>query len=225
MKRTFLAAVLGTLSFTGLVYAGDPAPVAPSAPAMPAAHAMPAAPATDEAKAAPATTETAEAPKAATPFHVMMGWLAKQVAPTLANPCPATAEGEKAWRGWFDGGKDVPAASLRDAMVAEGFTADKFVAFFQEMAKASCADGKCSEGKCADGKCEGGKCEGGKCAGCKAAAEKAAPSDKTAPSEAMPAGKATSDATPAPSDAKPSCGGCPSKRDAATPVAPTAPKP
>jgi hypothetical protein len=210
MKRTFLALV-GALSIAGLSFAGDPAPVAPAAPATPVAPAA----ATEEAKPA----EKAEAPKAASPIHVMMGWVAKQVAPGVANPCPATAEGEKAWRGWFDGGKDVPLATLRDAMVAEGYTADTFVAFFQQMAKkASCEGGACADGKCADGECTEGKCSGDSPCSKKKDAAPAAPTANPAPT----ATPAEAPATPA---SKPSCGGCPSKRDAApAPAAPTAPK-
>ena len=101
-------------------------------------------------------------------MHSMMMWLGKQVAPGADMPCPSTAAGETAWRAWFTGGKDVPAAALRDAMVADGWNADRFVGFFQAMAKAnagSCEGGKCADGKCADGsKCGEGKCaDGSKC--------------------------------------------------------------
>lgn len=161
MVRTlFSAALVGALSIAGLAYASDPSPAAPSLPSEKAA------PATD-AKPAAAPTP-AVAPKADSPIHVMMGWIAKQVAPTLSNPCPSTADGEKAWRAWFSGGKDVPLASLRDEMVSNGFDADRFVTFFQQMvAKSKCEGGKCSEGKCSEksaaGACEG-KCDG-KCGG------------------------------------------------------------
>lgn len=115
------------------------------------------------------------ATKTQSPIHSMMGWLAKQVAPSVECPCPAKADAEAAWRGWFAGGKDVPAAALRDALVADGWTADRFVGFFQAQAKAKAAEaassegGKCcDEGKCADGKCGekcGEKCGDGKCCG------------------------------------------------------------
>ena len=193
IRTLFSIAVVGALSFAGIAYAGDPAPAAPapalSGPAKPSNPTEKVAPAVDAAKPAPAASteapKAAEAQKAESPIHVMMGWIAKQVAPTLANPCPATVEGEKAWRSWFGGGKDIPLASLRDAMVSAGFDADHFVAFFQEMAK------KASAGcDCADGKCAGGKCADGVGADAKGAA---------AP---------TGDAKP---EAKSSCGGCKNK--------------
>lgn len=120
------------------------------------------------------------ATKTQSPIHSMMGWLAKQVAPSLECPCPTKADAEAAWRGWFAGGKDVPAAALRDALVADGWTADRFVGFFQAQAKAkaaeaaSCDGGKCcDEGKCADGKCcegKGERADGKPCCGkCKKA--------------------------------------------------------
>ncbi len=164
-----VAAVAALASFSRPVLAGDPAPSAPAAE--PAKAAPVEAPKTEAPKTEAAKPET----KTPSPIHSMMGWLGKQVAPNLECGCPSTAEGEKAWRAWFAGGKDVPAAAVRDALIADGWTADRFVSFFQAMAKANagsceggkCADGKCADGKCADGKCSGdcaGKCEGGKCA-------------------------------------------------------------
>lgn len=159
MKRSLLsiAAVVtaGVLAFASIARAGDPAPAGDAA--KPAAEA-------GKADAPKAETPKAEAPKPETktpsPIHTMMGWLSKQVAPGLENPCPSKAEGEKAWRAWFAGGKDVPAAALRDAMVADGWTADRFVSYFQAMAKAAC------HGECEDGDCDKGECHG-KCEGCK----------------------------------------------------------
>ena len=163
------AAVAAVAFFSRPVLAGDPAPSAPAA---------------EPAKAAPVEAPKTEAPKAETakpdtktpsPIHSMMAWLGKQVAPNLECGCPSTAEGEKAWRAWFAGGKDVPAAAVRDQLIADGWTVDRFVGFFQAMAKANagaCEGGKCADGKCADGKCEGGKCSGdcaGKCEGGKCA--------------------------------------------------------
>jgi hypothetical protein len=200
MKRLsalFAAASVAALAFLSTsVFAGDDAPSAP-------ADAPKAAPVDAPKPAAPATTEAPKADtKTPSPIATMMMWVGKQVMPNLANACPSTAEGEKAWRGWFTGGADVPLAGLRDAMVADGWSADKFVTFFQAMAKASsegCHDGKChdGEGKChagdgkcggkcagdgAGGKCEGGKCEGGKCEGgcpCKGAKDAKPATDAT----------------------------------------------
>ena len=131
---------------------------------------------TPEAKAAPAEApKTVEAPatKTPSPMHTLLGYVAKQVAPNLECPCPAKAEGEQAWRGWFAGGADVPMAGLRDSLVADGWTADRFVGFFQKMAKgcsdcpgeskdAASADG--AKGDCAKADCakagKAGCCEG-----------------------------------------------------------------
>jgi hypothetical protein len=124
----------------------------------------------DAAKPAASPASTAEAPKTAetpatktpTPFHSVMGFLAKQVAPSLECPCPSKAEGEKAWRDWFSGGADVPMAGLRDRLVADGWTADRFVTFFKDMSsKQGCGD--CSKGDCAKGDCAKGDCAKGDC--------------------------------------------------------------
>ncbi len=220
IRTLFAAALVGALSFAGIAYAGDPAPAAPS---LPTDKAAPVA-----EPAAPAAAATTEAPKAPSPIHVMMGWISKQVAPTLENPCPATADGEKAWRAWFGGGKDVPLASLRDEMVAQGFDADRFVTFFQEMvAKSSCSGGDCSEGKCSEGKCADGKCADGKCSEGKSASGKCegAKCSESKGAEAkvgdIPAASVpTADAKPA---AKSSCGGCKDKDAAKTDVPPAKP--
>lgn len=153
MKRSLLsiAAVVtaGVLALASTARAGDPAPAGGAA--KPAAEAGKAdAPKTDAPKADAAQPAT----KTPSPVHSMIAWLGKQVAPGLEHPCPSKPEGEKAWRAWFAGGKDVPAAALRDAIVADGWTADRFVAFFQEMAKASCHGG-CEDGDCDDGECHG----------------------------------------------------------------------
>ncbi len=184
-----LAAIVAvsTFSFVGLARAGDDAPKAPADAAKPAAE----TPKTD-----------ADAPKAPTPMHVVMGWIASQVAPGLENACPSTAEGEKAWRAWFAGGADVKLAGLRDALVAQGWTADRTVSFFKEMAaKASeggckdckdCKEGKCGEGKCpcdgAKGACPEGKCpkaDGAKpeCPGGKCPDTEKAPESNPAPAK------------------------------------------
>ncbi len=193
-----LAAIVavGACSFAGLARAGDDAPKAPAAEA------------TKPAAEAPKTD--ADAPKTPTPMHAIMGWIASQVAPGLENPCPSTAEGEKAWRSWFGGGQDVKLAGLRDALVAQGWTADRTVTFFQEMAKASapaCKDCKeckgekgCDGGMCGEGKCpcdgEKGECPEGKCP--KAGAEKGeCPGGKCPDADKKP------ESNPTPAPAKP----------------------
>ncbi len=178
MKRNLFAALAliaaGTFSFVSIARAGEE-------PAKPAAEAPKAeAPKTE----APKTEQPAT--KTPSPLHSLMGFVAKQVAPNLDCPCPAKAEGEKAWRSWFAGGKDVPMAALRDQLVADGWTADAFVGFFKAMAAkqsgkdcGGCKD--CPEG-CKDG-AKGGCCEGkgeradGKpcCGKCKDGAKKDAP--------------------------------------------------
>ncbi len=82
-------------------------------------------------------TATPEAPltKTTSPIHSMMGWMATNVVGDLESPCPSCPKAEKAWRTWFAGGKDVKLAGLRDQLVADGWTADRYIGFFQEMAK------------------------------------------------------------------------------------------
>ena len=163
---TLAAAAL--LAWAGSARAGDEAPAAKPATPAPAAAEAP-KPATDAA-----------ATKTPSPVVSVLMWVGKQVAPSLECACPGTPEGETAWRAWFTGGKDVPLAGLRDALVADGWTADRTVAFFREMRAKMAASGTASdEGKCAGkcaGKCEG-KCEGkchGDCPGCKKSGTEAA---------------------------------------------------
>lgn len=152
-----------------------------------------------EAKAAPAEApKTVETPatKTPSPMHTVLGFIAKQVAPNLECPCPAKAEGEAAWRGWFAGGADVPMAALRDRLVADGWTADRFVTFFKDMSAKSCGD--CSKGDCAKGDCAKGDCakgDGAKGECCKGKGENA--------------------------DGKPCCGKCKKGDAEAKPAAPT----
>jgi hypothetical protein len=149
-----LVAVLavGAFSFHQVARAGEDAPPAKAAPEATKAD----APKTGE------TTKT-ETPATKTPAPIwsVMMWVGKQVAPNLDCACPAKPEGEKAWRTWFAGGKDIPLASLRDQFVADGWTADRFVTFFQEMAKKQC---DCKGGDCAKGDCaKSGDCAKGDC--------------------------------------------------------------
>jgi hypothetical protein len=151
-RKSFLVLPLvaaGALCALGFAQADEPAKPAPASE--PAAAAAPAqAPSTKSPEATEPETKTGS------PIHTMMFWVGSQVAPNLETPCPATPEGEKAWRGWFAGGADVPLAGLRDRMIADGWTADRFVSFFSKMAKSSCCEGgkECDE-ECGDECCEG----------------------------------------------------------------------
>jgi hypothetical protein len=161
-KKSYLAALLCcAVLVTGIAFAGDEAPAAkPSVEATPADK--------------PATATPS-------PIHSMMKWVASQVVPDLECGCPSTEAGAKGWTAWFNGGKDVPLATLRDAMVVDGWNAERTVGFFKQMAASkSCSDCKDCDGKdcagcdkgtagdatgAADAK-EGGKCCGKKCSGC-----------------------------------------------------------
>ncbi len=113
-----------------------------------------------KAKEAPSTPAKA-VEKTPTPIHSMMKWVSKQITRgASAECCPSTEKGEAVWRAWF-AKKRVPLAKLRDAMVADGWTADKTVAFFKaRAAKMSCAEG-CESTK--DGGCPSGGCPSGGC--------------------------------------------------------------
>lgn len=138
LKRPYyLFAVLAlvaasTLALTG-AFAGDE--VTPTS-------AAPTAAATD----APAEKVETPATKTSSPLHTMMGWMATAVVGDLESPCPSCPKAEAAWRSWFDGGQDVPLAGLRDRLVADGWTADRYVGYFQAMAKGqSKASGECGD--------------------------------------------------------------------------------
>jgi hypothetical protein len=151
----------------------DGAPVAK--PATAAAEVPAAAPAASTESSAPEAKADADAPKTPSPIHTMMMWVGKQVMGTDECKCPGTEEGAAAWRKWFAGDANVPLAGLRDALVATGWTADKTIGFFSEMAKSKAGgcekcSGSCSkcEGGCA-GKCDGackGECKGEQKPGC-----------------------------------------------------------
>lgn len=105
----------------------------------------------------------ASATKTPTPMHSLMAFVAQQVGPEVGCPCPSKPEGARMWRAWFAGGAEVPMAALRDRLVADGWTADRFVGFFQEMAGAASAEGGCDKGACDKGACEKGACGQGGC--------------------------------------------------------------
>lgn len=97
------------------------------------------------AAATDTSAEKAEAPATRTtsPVHTLMGWMATRVVGDLESPCPSCPKSEAAWRSWFSGGADVPLAALRDQLVADGWTADRYIGYFQAMAKSqpkSCGD-------------------------------------------------------------------------------------
>ena len=74
----------------------------------------------------------------------------RSVVGDLESPCPSCPKAEAVWRAWFDGDADVPLAGLRDRLVADGWTADRYVGYFQELAK---AHAKTSDSCC--GTCHG----------------------------------------------------------------------
>ena len=171
----------------------------------------------EEAPAKVKPAETKEAPAKATksesPIHTMMKWVAKQVTNggECADCCPSTEKGEAAWRAWF-AKKDAPLASLRDAMVADGWNADRTVGFFKKMAAAK----KCGEGCECEG-CEKGaagpaadKAKSGGEKGCCGGCDKAKAKDGAA---GPAADKAKSGCE------KGCCGGCDKEKGAAGPAA------
>lgn len=144
--------------------------------------------------AADAPAEKAEAPstKTPSPVHTLMGWMATAVVGDMESPCPSCPKAESAWRSWFDGGKDVPLAGLRDRLVSDGWTADRYIGYFQAMSKDHAkASGECGDccGDC-DSKSDCSDCPSkGDCGDCDGCPSKGASSDK-------------------------SCGGCPDSKDA-----------
>jgi hypothetical protein len=202
----FLAA--GVLAWSGVARAGDEVPTA--APAA--------------AAEAPKTAETPKTtPETKTPSPVIsvLGWIGKQIAPDLACPCPATEAGEKAYRAWFAGGKDVPLADLRDRLVADGWNADRLVAHFKAARAKACADGGCDKSKCGDGACDKSKCgDGGCCKGKTGDATAAASTENAKADGGCCKGSGER------ADGKPCCGGCKDKAktpDAAKPEEAPAP--
>ena len=160
------------------------------------------------AKAKPAKTTEAPAKaetKTPSPIHTMMKWVAKHVTNggECADCCPTTEKGEAAWRAWF-AKKDAPLATLRDAMVADGWSADKTVGYFKKMAaqkKASSCSAGCECEGCDKGAAgpaadkAKGECEKGCCGGC----------DKEKAKDGA--------AGPAADKAKSDCSGCDKSKD------------
>jgi hypothetical protein len=137
--------------------AGDASKPAPTTTEVPTSD-----PTSDAAPAAgttPETTETASEEKGVpTPMHAIVYWVATQVMPDNCA-CPSTPEGATAWRAWFASETPVH-ASLRDALVKHGWTADRTIGFFEKMASGDCDGGECPNAcRCKDGatcpKCAG----------------------------------------------------------------------
>jgi hypothetical protein len=145
MRNLIVASVLGlALVATGVAYAGDEAPAKPAA----------------ETKTAPVTTAEKATTATPSPIHSMMKWVSSHVMEGEGCGCPSTAEGEKAWRAWFK--SDSPKlATLRTALMADGWDADKTVGYFKQMAAAKA--GGCEN-------CE--NCDKSEC-GCKGGCDKA----------------------------------------------------
>ena len=179
-------------------------------------------------EATPTTAPKAEATTTATPspVHTMLKWVGSHVAKGEATGFPSTQSGENAWRGWFAGGKDVPLAALRDALVADGWNADRTVGFFMQVAERS---GGCSEKGCSD--CPSKEETGSGAPAAKPAADKAGSGcsdcDGKACADCPSKGKDCSDcpskstaakngalADPAASKAGSDCADCPSKSKA-----------
>ncbi len=189
-KNLTFALLLGAaLAIGGVAWAGDEAPT--SKPSV-------------ESKTKTEAKAEKPATKTPSPIHSMLKWVAGHMD---GGCCPTTEAGEKAWRGWFSAGKDAPLASLRDAMVKDGWNADKTIGFFKKMAakqKSCCGD--CGSG-CSDCKdCKG--CDKG---------EKGGAADATGAADASEKGECSGcdkskDCSGCPS--KKSCGDCPSKKEA-----------
>lgn len=115
-----VASAVGAAAFGAFALAGDP-----PAPAAPPPAPAPAPAPEVEAPEPPA----ADRPATPSPLLSMWRWVGTTA---KAGGCgdPTTPEGEAAWRAWFAGGADVPLAGLRDALLADGWTADRFVPFF-----------------------------------------------------------------------------------------------
>lgn len=149
--RTPIKLALGLLAAAGLAFgayglgadrafAGDEAPAAAPAAKAPASE-------------APATTTEAPATKTETPFHSIIMYVGQQVCGGECV-CASTPEGSAKWSAWFDS-KDAVMPGLKAALIADGWTKERFVGFFQAMAKAKSGDccGKCESGEACDEGC------------------------------------------------------------------------
>ena len=212
LKRVALSLALIAacgLAFNAGAFAGEEAPAKP---------AVKTEPAKTEAGKSEETVKTATE----TPACSMMKWMFGEVAKT---PGAKPECMKSTMTAWFAGGKDVPLAGMRDALVKDGWTAESTVAFFKaEMAKRAAAGdcSGCDKSKCSDkADCDKSECCGeDKCEGdcpCKGEAAKPKPADgaPAAAGDAAPAG----DAGPS-SECGKCCGGCDKskKKEKAAPV-------
>jgi hypothetical protein len=187
-KNRWIAAVAlaAGLAWTGVARAGEEAPAAPAAPTAASAPKVDTTPVVDT--------------KTPSPMCSVMKWVGMQVAPNVQ--C-GSAEAETAWRAWFSGGAEVPLASLRDSMVADGWTADRTFAFFKKASSGACSKGDCAKGDCSKGDCAKGEC----CKG-KATAGTDAPATAEKASGSASDGGCCKGETAGRADGKPCCGGC-----------------
>ncbi|MDJ0520720.1 MAG: hypothetical protein QNJ90_01455 [Planctomycetota bacterium] len=194
MRNTIVALALGlALVAGGLAFAGEDAPVA-----------KPAA----ETKTAPTTV--AKKPETATesPIHSMMKWVAGHVSDDCA--CPSTEKGEKQWRAWF-ASKDAKLAGLRDAMVADGWNADRTIGYFKKMmaAKSGSDCGSCDKAASCDKAKSCGGCDKSKSGGAAAPTGDAGTSGATAKSsKCCGSCDKAKDCSGGGCDKSKSCGGC-----------------
>ena len=197
-----------------IAFAGDPAPTSAPAPvAAPAPRASSSESATGKASAsdsapAPAPAE-AEKPATSTlsPVQTMAKWLATSIGTEGVVGYPTGSPDETAWRAWFVAGKDAPLASLRDLLVADGWTADRFVSYFKGLKRKSDAIAAARAKPCScGGKAESGCCGGtgvrvdGRpcCGGCAPKSDAKPGAGRRSATESTP----TADAKPVP-DSKP----------------------
>lgn len=166
---------LGALAFAGgLAVAEDDAPAAEPTAEKPAC----------ESKCEGKACETATP----SPMHSILKWIAAQAVPGVECPCPTTAEGEAGWRAWY--AAEAPALKpLRDALVADGWNADRLVGFFKQMAAQKACSGcdKCpgesaDASGAADASASNGKCcaKKGACDGCSKDADASGAADAKA---------------------------------------------
>lgn len=132
-----LAGLLGLGSHRA-VHADEPSPTstAPAAPAPAAPETDAPAPAAPTPAPAPATPAAAATPAPKTPSPVATVWRwFTAAAREGAGGCACSPASDAAWRSWFAGGKDVPLATLRDALVADGWEVERFLGFLEAAKK------------------------------------------------------------------------------------------
>lgn len=195
-------------------FGGDPspAPVAPPAaaplapnvpsPAGPTAEDGPVLAPADAGGTGVAAKE--RAPRTLSPVQTIAGWMARSLGTDGVAGYPNGSADEQVWRAWFAAGADTPLAPLRDALVADGWTADRFLAYFAGLRRKSDAI-QAARAKAASGCGGAGCCKGtgvradGKpcCGGC---GSKPPPAQLPPPPPASPPPVPV---TPAPTEPKP----------------------